>query len=515
MRLTRDNPPSVAIRLTICGALTAAAVTGFYFLGLRFVSQYYYRQGSVYWHQNEYLRAAERLHKALELQPADDRILKNIGQVYHLVSESEQDSGRSRMAALKAKSHLLKAAQQNPFDVDIAYNLSVVEQHLAQIKESYGLSSAANARRAKLHLEKAVKLSPNVAFYRMMYADYLHSQGSDDELFNAVYAIVALFPQAYFELVKKPYWSPQLRAAAQSGAKQAVAANKASASAHKVLSALLAEAGQWKDAILPYQRMLQLMGPNAQSKHYIHLGLLCLRSKNAAAAADHFYRAFLLAGREFRVLEKLFDLFKREGALADYVAFHARLRDELTLTPKADLILARAYLILNQPERATAVLEDFIRRKPDSQAYYQLYEAAKLKQDWDKMELAIQKACVLDPANVGYRRNLFDLLRKRKKFSRLEREITKVIDRLEKGSVYLFEQRARLRMNRRDYLGAIKDWKAAIEINPNIDYFYFFMAEAYLNLGDVNAAVTNYKKAARINPKNQDYKKKIHQLEAS
>ena len=131
------------------------------------------------------------------------------------------------------------------------------------------------------------------------------------------------------------------------------------------------------------------------------------------------------------------------------------------------------------------------------------------------MELAIQKATVFEPNNTRYRMIFFKLLKQLKKLGSAEREIGLIIQHSDKPSSVLFNERAQIRWIRKDYFGAIKDWKSAIQLAPRKASFYVRTAEAYIKLGDWRMAMEYYQKAVKIAPENRRYQKRYLELKGA
>jgi tetratricopeptide (TPR) repeat protein len=470
-------------------------------------------RGHSYWSQNDYLAAVTHMKKAIELQPKFGRAQKEIGKTYYRLSELAQNMGKSRTWALEAKSHLLQADRINPYDIDTAYSLALVAFHMEKINKSYGIEIDTAPISAKIYFEKAVRLSPNVAFYRIVFARYLHAHGKTDELMEVVRSITTFYPRAYFDLSKSSYWSQAVREAAKLGLETAVADKISTKNAHEALAALHSEMHHWEEAIYHYQRMLELSRLSVTQAQLIHIGALFLQSGDLSAAKKQFRSALQSSELQNETLSKIFSFFQQENLVEEFIVFHQQMRDELVLYPESDLFVARALLDLKQPDNAIQLLTDLLRQKPSGEGYYLLYQAAELKKDVDSMELAIQKACVLEPDNHLYRQYFFNLLRRLKRFKRLEGEITKVIERSGTPPAYYFDERAQLKMKQNHYLGAISDWQAAIRIDPNIDAYYYNTAEAYMKLGELKTAISYYKKAASVTPDNARYLNKIAELQ--
>jgi len=87
-----------------------------------------------------------------------------------------------------------------------------------------------------------------------------------------------------------------------------------------------------------------------------------------------------------------------------------------------------------------------------------------------------------------------------------------MIQNSENPSPQFFDERAKLRQNRKDYTGAVEDWKSAIGLAPKNAAFYASIAEAYMKLGNLSQALEYYKKATQLDPGNQSYAGKYKKL---
>jgi len=130
------------------------------------------------------------------------------------------------------------------------------------------------------------------------------------------------------------------------------------------------------------------------------------------------------------------------------------------------------------------------------------------------MELAIQKATVLDPENSSYHLRFSRLLMRLRKLDRAEKEAGLAIRHAAKPSSGLFNHRAWIRWSRKDFHGALEDWVSAMTLEPEKARFYARAAEAHIRLGDLAHATEYYEKAIHLDPENRSYRKRCDQLRA-
>ena len=128
--------------------------------------------------------------------------------------------------------------------------------------------------------------------------------------------------------------------------------------------------------------------------------------------------------------------------------------------------------MLTPYHQAQRILKELNQERPTAEACYWLARIAEKKKDWDSMELAIQKATVLDPENSRYHLIFSKVLKRLMKLERAEKEAGLALDYSVEPSHWLFNYRAWIRWSRKDYQGAVKDWKSAIAVKPRKASFY-------------------------------------------
>ncbi len=151
---------------------------------------------------------------------------------------------------------------------------------------------------------------------------------------------------------------------------------------------------------------------------------------------------------------------------------------------------------------------------PTAEAHYWLARIAEAEKDLDSMELAIQKATVLDPTNSDYHLLFSQALVRMNKLDRAEKEADLAARHLLKQSPWPLNQRGWIRWIKQDYVGALKHWQSAITLAPDIVSFYAQVAEAYCKLGEWARALDHYQKAMDLDPKNENYQKRYNTLRA-
>ncbi len=130
------------------------------------------------------------------------------------------------------------------------------------------------------------------------------------------------------------------------------------------------------------------------------------------------------------------------------------------------------------------------------------------------MVSAIEKATMLDPGNSQYHLVFSQLLKRLEKLEWSEREADLAIEHAPAPSHGLFSHRAAVRLARNDLPGAIKDWEAALGVQPASGAIHARIAEANARLGKYPEALGHYRKAMALDKDNGHYRERFDALTA-
>ena len=504
-----------AMRYALCAMLLLLSVVAFYFLSLRLISQIHYQRAKNFLHEGYYGLAASHLKKAYHYQPNDHQILKELGKVYH---KQGQLIPRARGAFLfthKAKDYYLEANRLNPLDAEAAYGLAREEVRLEELYKYLYPEKDNNPYKALPYFRDAIHLRPNGILYHYALARYLNNQKKTEELLIIIRTLSRIYPPTYRYLKKEAFWSPPVKEAVKRGLEEAIEEGISLRDAHKSMSALLAGDEKWAGAISHYIKALRYQAFSNGTGDYIHLGRLYLKNGGLKEAEESFFKGLDLSRTKEKTLEGLYRLYKDEGHMEELYRFYQQVSRSFILSYRMDILLARSLIDLNRYNKARQILIDRNQKEPTAQAYYWLARIAQIEKDWDSMELAIQKATVLEPKNSHYHLFFSRVLKRIRKLDRAEREAGLAIKNSAKPSPWLFNHRAWIRWGKKDYLGAARDWKLAIRLSPKRASFYAQAAEAYRMLGDWPLAIDYYQKAIKLDPENKGYNKRYQELKAS
>jgi tetratricopeptide (TPR) repeat protein len=169
---------------------------------------------------------------------------------------------------------------------------------------------------------------------------------------------------------------------------------------------------------------------------------------------------------------------------------------------------------LKRFNKAKSILMEVNQRKQISEAYYLLAKIARIEEDWDRAELAAQKATVLEATKSQYHLLFSQILKHLKKLERAEKEADLAIRYSAKPYPWLFDNRAWIRWMQKKHLMAARDWKTAIKLSSKRASYYTRAAECYVILGDFPTALDYYKKAKALDPENKHYKRRYREIES-
>jgi len=503
-------PP--AWRYALCAMVLFSLLAGSYLIFPRFISQIYYKKARQLQKYDHLDLALNSYQKAVEYQQRDVMARKGLAEVLLNKGIKEESAQDAFYFIQNARDEYVHASFYNPMDAEIAYGLARTENSLEQLYQNLHPEEKNNPYDALPYFEKALQLRPNSIMFHYAMARYLFQHDDEEELLKTVRSMARMYPSVYNYLKKEPLWSSQVKEAVKSGLLDAINQQFSTASAQQNLAFLLEEDKEWGKAILHYKKALEFKEGNISAEDYINLGRLFLQNNQIKDAQINFIKALYVSPSIEKTYSDIGRVFKNTNHIDDYYAFYQETNSRFLLSPEMRITSARYLIELKQYFRAQRILTDLNKQNPDAEAYYWLARIDEIQKDFDAMELHIQKATVIDPFNMTYRQMFLSLLRRLGKQDTAEREINLMIQNSDNPSPQFFDERAKLRQNRNDYIGAVEDWKSAIHLAPKNAVFHANIAEAYMKLGDLPQALEYYKKAAQLDPGNQSYVGKYKKL---
>jgi tetratricopeptide (TPR) repeat protein len=492
------------------------SIVTLYYLYLHLVSQIHYIKAVHQIQDKQYNAAADELKKSIRHEPNNPLPWKNLGQVHHELAVLKPVK-EAFHTSQKARDYYLTAEKLNPLDAETAYYLAREEVRLEKLSDY--LAYLTNKKQdhsfqALPYFEKAIRLSPNAVGYHFDMAIYLYSKGRKDELLNTIKTLVRIYPPIYYSLKKEALWSLSVQKACKAGLKQAIEENISAGDAHEAMSNLLSEEKEWPGALSHYKQALQYKSGDTSSSGLMHLGELYVKNRQFQEAKNIFFTSLDLSQTREEDLKRIYYTYKREGCLEQLSQLYQEAKNRFTFSITIDLLMAQTFIELNQYHEAQRILQAINQKKPDAEAYYWLARIAEIEKNWDKMELAIQKATVLEPSNSQYHFIFSQVLRRLKKLARAEKEAGLAIKHRTTPSAWLFNHRAWIRWDKQDYPGALMDWESAITLKPARASFYAHAAEASIQIGNWPLAMDYYQQAITLDPENKDYQKRYREIKA-
>jgi tetratricopeptide (TPR) repeat protein len=478
------------------------------------IAQVYFLKGKDYLRNNYYGLAVSRLEKAIQYQDNDYTIWNHLGRAYHKLGQLKP-AQEAFLVAQQVKDAYLKAARLNPHDAEAAYGLAREEARLESLYKRLHPDQKDDPYEPIPYFQEAIRLRPNGIGYHYALARYLYQQEETEQLLPVITKLARIYPPVYAHLKKEPFWSSGAKEALKKGLEQAMEQGRAVENAHMAFYALLVDEGDWTNALSHYQKALALRETEAQSRDYIQLGRLFLENAQPQDAQENFLKALSMSADRERDLEGLYNAYRTMGYSEEFFAFYERVRRTFPQSANMDILLARSLIDLEQYPKARQILEELNQKEPHAAAYYWLFRIARKENDWDRMELSIQKATVLEPDSSQYHLLFSQVLTRVKKLDRAEKEAGLAIKHAASPSASLFNHRASIRWTKKDHQGALEDWKSALPMQPQNASMHSRIAEAYTNLGDWSRATEHYKKALQMEPNNQTYQQKLELLQTT
>jgi tetratricopeptide (TPR) repeat protein len=500
-------------RSALCALLFAlCAVLALYPLYIRLISGIHRLRAQNHAREGYYGMALEGLKKAAAYQPNDYQLMKGLGDVYYELGASKEVPEESFSFIDRSRESYETAKGLNPLDAEATYGVARSRFRLEMLYDYLHPEKGDAPYNALPWYREAVRLRPNSVTLRYALARYLFYH-DDEELPETVRDLVRVYPPAYSSLRKEEFWSPEIRDKAKKGLEQAIAAGTSLRSACMAMSGISGEEDGWDEAVSYYNRSLQYRTFENTAGNYIHLGYLNMKKGDIEAAEDHFIKGLDKSRSRDADLGRIYRYYKSEDRMAGFPGFYLEVKKRFITTPAMEILLARSLIEQEEYDRAREVLLEVNDRNTNAEACYWLARIAEKEEDWDSMELLIQKATVLEPENSNYHLVFSNVLRRLKKLERAEKEATLALQyRKSNPSPWIFNHRASIRRALEDYEGAARDWTRAIGLKPDYAPFHAQAGEAYANMAYWSLAVQHYEKAVSLSPDNKQYKQRYEEL---
>ena len=505
---------SSILRPVFCALTLIFSLFTFYHLCFNLISQLYFQRANTLIYKGYYGLATNSLSKALRFSPGNYRIFYNLGTAHFKIGRITPMQEKALAHFTQAKDYYLEAYRLNPLNSEISYGLARQEMVLEKLYRHLFSDNKENPYGALPYFKKAIQLWPNCMVYNYALARYFYYHKNTNEFLSVINTLFMVYPPAYKYLKNDSLWSPMARKAAKKGLEQAIKKGILMRDAHKSMSSILAEEGDWVGAISHAINTLPVQNYKNTPEDYIHLGHLYLKNKDLTMAKEYFLKGLRLSRSMEKDLENLFTAYENEEYIEELYHFLDAVRGSFLLSNKIEVLTARSLIKLKRFNKAKSILMEVNQRKPYSEAYYLLAKIARIEEDWDRAEIAAQKATVLETTKSHYHLLFSQTLKHLKKLERAEKEAGLAIRYSVKPYPWLFDNRAWIRWEQKKYLMAARDWTMAIKLSPKRASYYTRAAECYVILGNFPMAINYYKKARELDPENDRYKRRYHEIES-
>jgi tetratricopeptide (TPR) repeat protein len=353
--------------------------------------------------------------------------------------------------------------------------------------------------------QQAAALRPAGITVRYEMARYFHRKQMTDELKRMVETIGAIYPMSHRYLKKQPWFDADIRAYFRQGCLSALAEGTTPRETLSILSAMSLEDDEVDAAIDYYQRGMGYKTHTNTAATYRYLAGLYLKKGKMDQSFELFLRALGKSQNLEGEFNAIYRRFRSEKLFDEFLQFARYVEEKRPHSPVGEMILVRCFMDMGQLEVARARLERMNARKPTAHAWYLLATIAEKQKDWDTMELASQRATVLENSSSQYHYFFSRALQRQKKYDRAEIAVTHAIETAKNKTAGLYNHRAWIRWALKNYPGAIEDWQQCLELRPDTSGYYFNIAKAYHQQSMDIEALNYAQRAWELAPDNKTY----------
>lgn len=496
-----ENAASVHIRYLLPVLIVITCTAALYFLSVRLISLVQYQKAVNRIRTGDYREAVSILSRDTRHLTNHAAAWKALGQAHQLMTRQQSISEAFSHAKL-SEAAFREAVRIAPMDAESVFGLAMAIEQLEQLEVYVHPGSPSTQYHALAYFKEAIRLRPNNTRYRYALVKYLYRHSADQQLLEAITEFTSIDPTVYHRLKTERFWSEAAREAAKSGVTRAIRKRIDPGNSHMILSQLYEEGKEYQSAIDSCRNALAYMKDDSRPEVFDQLGRLYLENHRKDEARTAFIRGISLSRNRENDLKNLYHLYKRKGAAEHFIDLINSAKNRFPLSGRTDLLLANALSDIKRYPEAIAVLKHHNKKAPDPEAFYAMARIFEKQQDWDGMELAIQKATVYDPKNFQYHFIFSQVLKRLKKYETAETAAGKAIATASPPSAALYNHRANIRWEMKRYRGAAEDWEAASRLDSKNAALHAWAAEAYVKTGDIDRAAEHYRKALDVDPDN-------------
>jgi tetratricopeptide (TPR) repeat protein len=508
-----DHSPPISVRILIVSIIILFSLSALYPLTIRLLAQLHINSAESDIIAFKYTTALSELQKAVGLQPDDFHIHHELGNVYFKLGSKDQEPGEALQMLGKAKEHFGQALRLHPLDARSAYGLARTEIFIEKANSLSGKSSPPLKDSPALHaLEQAIALRPASTIYRLAYVRYLYLYSETDTLLSEMRNLGHLQPSIYQTLRQEPLWSPAARTEFIKGVDRALAEGIEPRQTNLVTSELMVEENRWKEAISYREQGLEIQPSLNGPADYIRLGYFYLQDIQPDQARSRFFTAITMSQDVEKDILNILHTCRKADDPESLLRFYRDIVKVYGTSNGIDIVAARHLFDLKEFENARIILTENVSSHPYGEAYYWLSRIAEVDQDWDEVELYMQKATMYSSLNSDYHLRFSQVLDRLQKYERAEKEAGLAIKFSDAVSAGLFHYRASLRMKLIDYEGGLEDWLQAITLAPEKASYVYQAGDALEKMNRIDEAADYFRKAMELEPGNKTYAQRLERI---
>ena len=494
-------------------------------LGILFLSRYQYQGGIRAHEMEEYDQAAAHLFAAEKILPKGlagilaqrdlFRIHTALGKILYqqgMALIRQTAVGKARRQNLKSAYQLFKqghgflkaATAHDPLSYRTVFWYAKITDKVGALQPYFEPYTPHTYDPLPL-FQQAAALRPAGITVRYEMARYFNAKKMTDELKKMVENIGTIYPISHGYLKKQSWFDADIRVHFHKGCLAALSTGTTPRETLSILSAMSLKDGEVEAAIDYYQRSMEYKTHSNTAATYRHLAGLYLKKGEVDQSFELFLRALGKSGNLEGEFNAVYRRFRSEKLFNKFLQFTKYVEEKRPHSPVGEMVLVRCFMDMGQLEVAKARLERMNARKPTAHAWYLLATIAEKQKDWDSMEIASQRATVLENSNSHYHYYFCLALQRQKKHERAAIAVTHAIETAKKKTPGLYNHRAWIRWTLKNYPGAIEDWQQCLELHPDNSGYYFNIAKAY-HQQSMDIEALNYAQRAReLAPDNKTY----------
>jgi len=414
--------PCKSLRYGVFLFIVSVSAFFLYQLSLQLISQIYQHRAAEHMQKGYYGLAVRDWENAAQYPFPHSDIYRNTGEACYRIAGVTRNTDILLNYLKKSDAAFQKAARINPLDFRIFLGLAKTQWYLSNLYRKTHPDEKEIPYNPLAHFREAVRLRPSGIQNSFAMLRYLSQTGHQEEMQAVIRTLVCNWPPVFYYLKKEDFWSESLVPACRAGLTEAIEKEVLPRQAHMILSAVLAEAKDWTQAIVHLKNAMGYKDFENRSADWFRLGHLYFQNGEKEKAEKEYLQGLRISRNREKDLENLYGFYKKQENAQGFYAFLQDAGKKFRFSFRADILAARVLADIKQYAEAKEILRQINLKRPEAQAYYWLAKIAEMEQDWDAMELAIQKATVYDPENRHYHAVFSSVLRRLKKYERAEKE---------------------------------------------------------------------------------------------